>query len=110
MAGTRTMNHLLPETYVAAVEAGEESATVSNRETLDAATVRGETMMLGLRLLHAGVDGGAFAARHRVALDDVFGEAIDDLTRLGLLERTGRGVRLTPRGLMLANDVAARFL
>jgi oxygen-independent coproporphyrinogen-3 oxidase len=106
--GTRTMNHLLPETYVAAVTASEP--TVSNSETLDAATLRGETMMLGLRLLHDGVDADAFAARHGVALDDVYGETIAELTELGLLEPTGHGVRLTHRGLMLANDVAARFL
>ena len=107
-ADVRTMNHLLPETYVVAVEAGED--VISNRETLDAATLRGETMMLGLRLLRDGVDAAAFAARHGVALDAAYGEIIDELAQLGLLERTDRGVRLTHRGLMLANDVAARFL
>jgi len=107
LAGTRTMNHLLPETYIAAVTA--DDTPVSNSETLDAATQRGETMMLGLRLLHDGVDAGAFAARHGVELDQVYGSTIDELTELGLLQRTGHGVRLTQRGLMLANDVAARF-
>ena len=29
---------------------------------------------------------------------------------LDMLEQTGRGVRLTQRGMMLANDVVARFL
>jgi oxygen-independent coproporphyrinogen III oxidase len=107
-ADVRTMNHLLPETYVVAVEAGED--VISNRETLDAATLRGETMMLGLRLLRDGVDAAAFAARHGVALEAAYGEIIDELAQLGLLERPDRGVRLTHRGLMLANDVAARFL
>ena len=106
--GLRAMNHLLPETYIQALERGD--LPHSNTETIDDSTARGETMMLGLRLLVDGVDAAAFAARHGRTLDDVFGEPIADLTRLGLLEPTDRGLRLTPRGMMLANDVAARFL
>ena len=67
-------------------------------------------MMLGLRLLDEGVDAEAFAARHGESLDDAFGQTIAELAGLGLLERTESGVRLTKRGLLLANDVCARFL
>jgi oxygen-independent coproporphyrinogen-3 oxidase len=70
----------------------------------------GETMMLGLRLLEDGVDEGRFAARHRMSLDAAFGPTIADLLDLGLLRRSAGNVRLTRRGLMLANDVCARFL
>lgn len=104
----RTMNHLLPETYCQAIEAGAEPA--SNVETIDAATSRAETMMLGLRLLDHGVDAAAFRQRHGVGLDDAFGETIDELAAVDLMERHERGVRLTRRGLMLTNDVVARFL
>ncbi len=45
-----------------------------------------------------------------MTLDDVFGETIAGLLDLGLLERSDGRVRLTHRGLMLANDVCARFL
>jgi oxygen-independent coproporphyrinogen-3 oxidase len=104
----RTMQHLLPERWCAAVEAGEPTA--SNTETIDHATSMAETMLLGLRLLERGVQAGAFEARHGVALEEVYGSVIDDLAGMGLLERTGTAVRLTPRGLLLANDVIARFL
>jgi oxygen-independent coproporphyrinogen-3 oxidase len=70
----------------------------------------GETMMLGLRLVRDGVADDAFARRHGVALDDVYGNLIRELAALGLLERFSGSVRLTRQGLMLANDVCARFL
>jgi oxygen-independent coproporphyrinogen-3 oxidase len=106
--GVRTMNQPLPETYCATVEAGRSPH--SNSEVIDLAMARGETMMVGLRLLREGVNGTAFAARYDATLDQVYGEPISELIAIGMLERTDDGVRLTPRGLMLANDVAARFL
>ena len=102
------MNHLLPARYIAAVERGE--SPVSNIEEIGPATAMGETMMLGLRLLHEGVMDAEFTARHESPLDVVYGETISELTGYRLLERTEDGVRLTRRGLMLANDVCARFL
>jgi oxygen-independent coproporphyrinogen-3 oxidase len=104
----RTMNHLLPETYCRAIESGQDPA--SNVETIDERTSRAETMLLGLRLLEGGVDAAAFQRRHGLTLDAAFGAVIDDLAGIGMMERHGRGVRLTHRGLMLANDVVARFL
>jgi oxygen-independent coproporphyrinogen-3 oxidase len=104
----RTMNHLLPERWCAAIETGEETA--SNVEVIDAITVRAETMMLGLRLLDRGVNAETFAARHGLSLDDAFGPQIQELGEIGLLEPSEGGIRLTGRGLLLANDVIARFL
>jgi oxygen-independent coproporphyrinogen-3 oxidase len=104
----RTMNHLLPRAYAEAIEAG--ASPHSNEEVLAPKTQMGETMMLGLRLLQEGVGEEEFAARHGVGLEEVYGEVIGELVGLGLMERTGAGVRLTQRGLMVANDVCARFL
>jgi oxygen-independent coproporphyrinogen-3 oxidase len=108
VGGRRAMNHLLPRTYIAAVERGEEPA--SNVEAIDRRTQMGETMMLGLRLIREGVGEAAFQARYGVSLDEAFGDTIRELVAIGMLERTESGVRLTPRGLMLANDVCARFV
>ncbi len=108
IGNTRTMNHLLPQAYCAAIERGESGT--SNIEEIDPGTSMSETMMLGLRLLDHGVDAGAFARRHGTTLNDAYGPVIADLTEVGLVERTESGVRLTPRGLLLANDVIARFL
>ncbi|MGH2535472.1 MAG: radical SAM family heme chaperone HemW [Thermomicrobiales bacterium] len=104
----RTMNHLLPASYVAAIDAGE--SPVSNVEELPERTRMGETMMLGLRLLHEGVGRASFAARHGRELDDAYGSTIRDLADLSLLHVDNERLRLTHRGLMVANDVCARFL
>ena len=108
VAGRRTMNHLLPATYCAAVERGE--APVSNLEAIAAPTAMGETMMLGLRLLDEGVSATEFELRHGAALADVYGPIVEDLVGMRLLEAVDDRVRLTERGLMVANDVCARFL
>ena len=108
LGSRRTMNHLLPETYCQAIEAGLPAA--SNTETIDDATTRAETMLLGLRLLEHGVDTEAFRVRHGLTLDEAFGDTIDELAAIGLMERIESGVRLTHRGLLLANEVVARFL
>jgi oxygen-independent coproporphyrinogen-3 oxidase len=108
IAGRRAMNHLLPLTYIEAIEAGGPAE--SNREELPAQTAMGETMMLGLRLLNEGIDDEAFQARHGQSLTDAFGPTIKELEAIGMLERRPGNVRLTYRGMMLANDVCARFL
>ncbi|MGB3327470.1 MAG: coproporphyrinogen III oxidase family protein, partial [Thermomicrobiales bacterium] len=106
--GVRAMNQPSPERYCTLVEAGESPA--SNVEAIDGEIARGETMMLGLRLIGHGVDAAAFATRYGTTLDETFGDQIAELVAIGMLERDERGVRLTPHGLMLANDVAERFL
>ncbi|CAA9538732.1 MAG: Hypothetical radical SAM family enzyme in heat shock gene cluster, similarity with CPO of BS HemN-type [uncultured Thermomicrobiales bacterium] len=109
LPGARRMQHLLPATWVAAVERGDDPT--SNTEAIPPATAIGETMLLGLRLLRQGVAADAFLARHGIALDALYGATIAELAAKGLVERTpGGGVRLTSRGLLLANDVCAEFL
>jgi oxygen-independent coproporphyrinogen III oxidase len=104
----RSMNHLLPRTYVEAIESGQPS--VSNQEVLTPQIEMGETMMLGLRLLQEGVADSVFKARHGVGLRERYGDMIDKLTRVGLIAWDGEVARLTDRGLMLANDVCSEFL
>jgi oxygen-independent coproporphyrinogen-3 oxidase len=108
LGGVRSMNHLLPKTYIQAIEDG--ALATSNTEELPSVTAMGETMMLGLRLLDEGISRSAFLARHGVELDQTYGAAVRELSQLGLLFVDEDGVRLTHRGLMLANDVCARFL
>jgi oxygen-independent coproporphyrinogen-3 oxidase len=104
----RTMNHLLPRAYIEAIES--DQSPVSNTEHLTPDVEMAETMMLGLRLLREGVSDAAFHARHGVRLFERFGPVIDDLHRLGLITCDGGRVVLTHRGLMVANDVCARFV
>jgi oxygen-independent coproporphyrinogen-3 oxidase len=73
----------------------------------------GETWWLGLRLAE-GVDPAEARSRAGVTLeegeDDPALGVADGLVGAGLLERRGTRLRLSPRGLLLADAVAAEFL
>ena len=84
-------------------------AAASVLETLDVEAVRKEVMMLGLRLL-AGVRRSDFAARFGVGMDDVFHNEIARLSGRGLLIDDPAGVRLSEKGLDLANQVFMEFV
>lgn len=108
IAGHRTMNHLLPETYCRAIEADQPA--FSNEETITDRIAEAETMMLGLRLLGHGVSRNAFRQRHGRSMDEAFGSTIPDFVSNGLIADEDDQIRLTHQGLMLANDVASAFL
>ena len=67
-----------------------------------------EFMILGLRLT-SGVGSIDFYRRFGLQLNDVYGNVIDKYVLRGLLERDGYDVRLTERGLDLANTVMSEF-
>ena len=68
-----------------------------------------EFMFLGLRLT-AGIDPEDFRRTFGKPVEAVYGEPIARLTAQGLLERAGKGLRLTPRGIDVSNRVFAEFL
>lgn len=68
-----------------------------------------EFMFLGLRLT-AGIDPADFRRTFGTPVEAVYGEQIARLTAQGLLERAGRGLRLTLRGIDVSNRVFAEFL
>ncbi len=71
---------------------------IDGSERLSPERARGEAAMIGVRLLEGTSATGPFpAARHRLA-------------GLGLLTEAGDEVRLTRRGIELANQVGAEFL
>ena len=108
IAGIRASKLRLPTKYIASINAG--NLPIDFSETIDAPTAMAETMMLGLRLLQDGVSEPAFAERHGRSLREVYGLQISSLEQLGLLHWDGDRLKLTHRGLLLANDVAERFL
>jgi oxygen-independent coproporphyrinogen-3 oxidase len=79
-------------------------------ERLSLRQAQGETAFLALRLLAEGLDREGF--RHRYGQDpiEVWGEEIAQLKRQGLLAVTLRTLRLTERGLPVANRVFAAFV
>ena len=84
--------------YVQAVQAGVRP--LRNEEILPAATREAEKIAFGLRM-NAGIDPARLAERH---------ELITGLRVEGLLEDHGRRVRLTPRGRLLADEIAAELM
>jgi oxygen-independent coproporphyrinogen III oxidase len=68
-----------------------------------------ETFFLGLRLTQ-GVDLDKVAADFSEPLVQIFSGTILDCVALGLLERDGDVIRLTPRGRLLSNEVFERFI
>ena len=90
----------VPDTaaYVHAAQAGVRP--LRNEEILPAATREAEKIAFGLRM-NAGIDPARLAERH---------ELITGLREEGLLEDHGPRVRLTPRGRLLADEIAAELM
>lgn len=64
-----------------------------------------ETVMMGVRLTHAGLDRASFLRRFGNDIVDLFPDAVFKLEKLGLLEVIPDRVRLTPKGRLLSNAV-----
>lgn len=82
---------------------GEEPVTLSRKEEME------ECMFLGLRKTE-GVSKERFAAEFGCSMESVYGEVIKRMCGIGLMEDTGRFVRLTERGIDVSNGVMCEFL
>jgi len=84
--------------------------SVKEVEEIDDTLEMAETMILGLRLVQAGVGFADFRERFGRELVDVYGGVVREMEQAGLLEVDGERVRLTARGRLLGNEVFQRFL
>ncbi|GAK52157.1 coproporphyrinogen III oxidase, anaerobic [Candidatus Moduliflexus flocculans] len=84
-------------------------STVVGQETLNVEAMMGETVMMCLRLCE-GLNLAWFQQRFGQAFTRVYAPQIARLTSDRLIELTPTHVRLTYRGLRLANDVLQHFL
>ncbi len=96
-----------PAEYIRLVLAGGD--TLAGSEVIEEALEMSETMIMGLRLCE-GVSLEDFEERFRLPLTEAYAEQIRVLVAQGLLDMNGRGLRLTPRGRLLGNEVFERFL
>lgn len=69
-----------------------------------------ETVILQLRLVREGVQKADFARRFGRELDEVFGETITRLEKLGLLASDDHSIRLTERAYLISNQVFVQFV
>jgi len=104
----RWWNVRRPAEYVTRIERGEP--VEMGAEDIDERTSRGETMVMGLRLLQEGVTYARFAQRHGVEMREVFGEPLRAGQEKGLLELLPDRARLTAKGRFLSNQVMAAFV
>jgi len=105
--GVRFCNPGTVMEYRQGVVSGQLARVDTEYLTLDAAMA--EYMFLGLRMAD-GVDLHAFEREFGRSPETRYGSAIADLVRLGLLTRKGSTLLLTLRGMLLSNQVFARFL
>ena len=106
-AGRRWTNVHHPAEYIARVSQGE--SPVDEAEPIPPQLEMGETMMMGLRLME-GVSDARFRGSFGLGLEDVYGDELAEMQRLGLLTWDGEAARLTRRGRLLGNQVFQRFL
>ena len=71
---------------------------------------RGETMMLGMRLLQEGMTHARFEARYGAPMTTFFADALADGQARGLVTVDADGARLTEKGRFLSNHVFRMFV
>ena len=105
--GRRWWNQRLPATYIAQVL--KRGTAEAGSEALDEAVSASEFAFLNLRLTD-GLDLRRFSRRFGLSLEQRFGPQLKRLIEGGLLLRDGDRIRLSDRGLELADSVFAEFL
>ena len=105
--GRRWWNEKMPARYIAAVQS--RGLAEAGNETVDAEVAAGEFVFLNLRLSE-GFALEDFAARFGVSFDTRFGERSSILFDAKLLMRERGRIRLSDRGLELADSVFAEFV
>ena len=92
----RRWNVKAPHAYIKRI--AEAGSAEDDSEILDPDRARGEAAMIGVRLLDGTTAPAVFPDQQRM------------LVEIGLLAEGAGSVRLTPRGIELANQVGAAFL
>ncbi|MGH8247293.1 MAG: radical SAM family heme chaperone HemW, partial [Gammaproteobacteria bacterium] len=103
----RYANHPKLDTYLRSLEEGASPIdwrqTVSNREGLQ------ETLFLGLRL-NRGLDWPRVRTDFGAAELAEVESSLNSMCAEGLLEWKDSSIRLTPRGMLLSNEVFQEFI
>ncbi len=97
--------------YVKRIEAGSgtRSSAKTFRERLTPRRRAAETVIMSLRMT-SGIGERDFAGRTGFSLTELYGDVIDRLCHLGLLSMRQNRLRLTRKGLFVADSVMMEFL
>ena len=107
MNGTRFKNVNLPAHYIRHII--DKQTAVEHSETLEPRQAMGETIMLGLRLLK-GINIDEFEKRFHISFKNIFGNIISALKEQELVTVEGDYLRLSKKGLFLADSVILEFI
>ena len=107
LAGRRWVNLNDLDAYLSALNAGRMPTALT--ETLTPQQEMAEMLMLGFRLT-TGPDPVAFKRRWGVSLDEVLGERVKPLLSGGFLQKAAGTYQLTPRGMLVSNQVLTQLL
>jgi oxygen-independent coproporphyrinogen-3 oxidase len=105
--GVRWKNLSSTAEYIAAVASGGQ--LVVDRRVLSAREAMEEALFMGLRLAR-GVDVNTVKARFGVDVWDIYRRHLEQFREAGVLIYDGRLLRLSRAGMLLANEIMARFL
>ena len=106
-SGVRVKNEEDPRRFIEA--AGKGNHLYREAEILDLSARFRETVIMGLRMT-AGVSLPGLQERFGMTPENYYGEVLVSLIRDGLLEMHQDRLRLSHRGLLLANQVMARLV
>jgi oxygen-independent coproporphyrinogen-3 oxidase len=93
--------------YIAAVASGGQLAV--DRRVLSAREALEEALFTGLRLTR-GIDVDTVKARYGVDVWDIYRRQLEQFREAGVLIYDGRLLRLSRAGMLLANEIMAKFL
>ncbi|HZD60729.1 MAG TPA: coproporphyrinogen III oxidase, partial [Anaerolineae bacterium] len=105
-AHVRFSNIANPAEYIKTAGTGSCTANTTDLSIEDEMS---ETVFLGLRKVE-GIDLEEFKVYFGRPLHAVYGAQVDELVRDGLVVQDSNRLRLTPRGILLGNEVFSRFV
>jgi len=105
--GVRWKNLSSTAEYIAAVASGGQLAV--ERRVLSAREALEEALFMGLRLAR-GIDVNTVKARFGIDVWDIYRRQLEQFQEAGVLIYDGRLLRLSRAGMLLANEIMARFL
>ncbi len=111
--GVEAVRFATPDSLETFSPAGNHAARVqqlqASRSLVDREAALEESFFLGLRL-NRGISLSALRQQFGNNVVETCAPIFAELAEAGLLQKTAAGVRLTPQGRLLSNEVFARFL
>jgi oxygen-independent coproporphyrinogen-3 oxidase len=115
VSGVRYWNIKPVHEYIRVISDGSKreypfSPALADYEVIDQNLSMAETMILGLRLVHEGLDLEEFERRFDRSVFDVYPSQITKLTKQGLIEVRGSRLYLTENAYLVSNRAFMEFM